>query len=106
MITKLFDKFIFLRDKCEEIDEALDLFVKKATDNQSDWYVWWNAVQWFIDAVSIINPELWEEFSRYAYEYSMFTKLEKLKWLDIKVKGKIYTIYNDDDFLNYLVDLY
>ena len=106
MITKLFNKFIFLRDKCEEVDEVLNLFIKKATDNQWDWYIWWNAIQWFIDAISIINPKLWEELSWYVYEFPMFNKEEKLKWIDIEVDWKKYVIHNDDDFLKYLVDLY
>ena len=105
-IKKIFERYRFLKDKCDSANKALEWFIKKVSDNKCDAFIHWDAVQWFIDALSILDPELWEEFSWYTYEFDMFTDEEIWKWVKFEKWWKIYIIYNNTDFLEYLLDNY
>jgi len=103
-IKKLFNKYQALRDMCEKQDKTLNDFVKLVSEWQSDWYILINAIRGFIDAVSILNPDLWEDFSRYYYDITDLK--ERKEWMKIKINWKEYLIHNDTDFLKYLLSEY
>ena len=99
MIKELFEKAIEFK--------KLDDKIQKASNDYFDIIASWshspiieNTNLWaFLQCLKIYNKDLFDELERFFYDKPKYEA-------EIKINNKKFTINNEDDFLNYLIEIY